>query len=135
MELKFVGNQPKYWEFIRTLRNAPQVQEGFIEQQPDINPEQQKEYMSKYNCHYYLALVVDTDVPVGYIRHIDGDIGVCVHPAMFSQGVGTFMIKELMKLHPECFAKIKADNKASIKAFEKAGFKKKYIIMEKDDVE
>ena len=68
--------------------------------------------------------------PVGYIRHMDGDIGVCTSPEYWGQGIGTFMIKELMKLHPECYAKIKLDNEASIRAFEKAGFKKKYYILE-----
>ena len=34
------------------------------------------------------------------------------------------MVKELIKRHPNSVAKIKLDNQASLRAFEKAGFKK-----------
>ena len=42
------------------------------------------------------------------------------------------MINELMKKHPEAIAKVKLDNEASIGLFEKAGFKKKYYLLEKE---
>ena len=128
--LKFIKNEIKYYEFIRKLRNDFRVQEGFVESLPQITTEEQIEYMKKYKDSFYICL--ENNIPVGYIRHIDGDIGVCTHPDHWGKGIGSFMINELMKLHPECYAKVKLDNIASVKAFEKVGFKKKYYLMERD---
>ena len=126
---KFVKNKKKYWNFIRELRNDSRVQNGFVDELPKVTEEQQSEYMKKYNDIFYVC--VEGDLPVGYIRHLDGDIGVCTHPDYWGRGIGSFMIDELMKLHPNCYAKIKLDNEASIRAFEKVGFKKKYYILER----
>ena len=126
---KFVKNEKKYWNFIRELRNDSRVQNGFVDELPQITEEQQSEYMKKYNDMFYIC--VEGDLPVGYIRHLEGDIGVCTHPDYWGMGIGSFMIDELMKLHPNCYAKIKLDNEASIRAFEKVGFKKKYYILER----
>ena len=127
--LEFVKNKEEYFEFIRNLRNNEKVQDGFIENS-HITEDQQINYMKKYKTNFYVCL--DDGKPIGYIRQIDGDIGVCTHPDHWGKGVGSFMINELMKLHPECFAKVKLDNIASVKAFEKVGFKKKYYLMERD---
>ena len=127
--LEFVKNKKQYFEFIRNLRNDSRVQDGFIESS-HITEEQQIEYMKTYKNNFYVCL--SDDIPVGYIRQIDGDIGVCTHPDYWGRGIGSFMINELMKLHPECYARVKLDNIASVKAFEKVGFKKKYYLMEKD---
>ena len=134
--LKFIKNEIKYFEFIRKLRNDSRVQDGFIDELPHITPEQQIKYMEIYKDNFYICLGFGghgiKPIPVGYIRQIDGDIGLCTDPTYQGRGIATFMINELMKLHPECFAKIKLDNVASIRAFEKAGFRKKYYLMEKD---
>jgi RimJ/RimL family protein N-acetyltransferase len=133
---KFVANEKKYWNFIRKLRNDERVQDGFIDKLPHITQEQQIEYMKEYQNNFYICLGFGghgiKPTPVGYIRHISGDIGLCTSPTYHGRGIGTFMIKELVKRHPECYAKIKLDNVASIRAFEKAGFRKKYYLMEKD---
>ena len=126
---KFVKNEKKYWNFIRELRNDSRVQNGFIDKLPKITKEQQDRYMEWNNDNFYVC--IEGDLPVGYIRNLGGDIGVCTHPDHWGRGIGSFMIDELMKLHPNCYAKIKLDNEASIRAFEKVGFKKKYYILEK----
>jgi RimJ/RimL family protein N-acetyltransferase len=130
VDLQLVKNEQKYHEFIRELRNNEKVQDGFIDSLPNITPIQQLEYMVQYGDCFYICL--ENEIPVGYIRHINNDIAVCVHPDHWNKGVATFMIKELMQKHPQCYAKIKLDNISSIKAFEKAGFKKKYYILEKE---
>ena len=127
--LKFIKNEKKYWNFIRKLRNDSRIQSGFVKQFPNVTEKQQIKYMEKYNDIFYIC--IDGDFPVGYIRQLEGDIAVCTHPDYTGRGIGSFMINELMKLHPDCYAKIKLDNKASIRAFEKVGFKKKYYILEK----
>ena len=116
----------EYWEFVRNLRNDKRVTSGFIENNK-ISKEAQVKYMSKYSSCYYVALL--NGKPCGYIGAIDGDIRVCTHPDYQNQGIGTFMIKELTKSKSDIFAKIKIDNISSIKAFEKAGYKKQYFLL------
>ena len=45
----------EYWDFVRVLRNDPEVQDGFIEK-ANISPQQQKEYMKKYSHGYKIAI-------------------------------------------------------------------------------
>lgn len=129
MNLTIVKNNPQYWEFVRQLRNMRGVREGFIHQQ-EISAIQQAEYMLKYNSNFWICLV--DGEPGGYVGIIDNDIRVATHPHFQGKGVGSFMINEIMKIHPNAMAKVKLNNKASIKLFEKCGFKKKYYLLEKE---
>ena len=116
-----------YWEFIRTLRNDKRVKDGFIKN-TYISKEMQVKYMQDNSQHYYVA--IKNNIPCGYIGEIKGDIRVCTHPDFQGKGIGSFMIKELTKIKPNIYAKIKINNISSIKAFEKAGYEKKYFILE-----
>jgi len=129
-KLKLVKNSPKYWEFIRTLRNMEGVREGFIQQEA-IDEIQHATYMLKYNNNFWICL--DNSQPMGYVGVIEDDIRVATHPAAQGRGAGTFMINEIMKKHPTAMAKVKLDNEASIRLFEKCGFKKKYYLLEKNE--
>ncbi|HBO16902.1 MAG: hypothetical protein UR69_C0001G0135 [Candidatus Moranbacteria bacterium GW2011_GWE2_35_2-] len=126
-KIEFVKNSEKYYEFMRLLRNDTIVQKGFIEQ-VNITPAQQVEYMKKYKENYYICLVDGN--PAGFIGTIDGDIRIATHPKYQGNGIGLFMVKELMKKNKNIQAKIKIDNNPSMKLFEKAGFKLKYYIFE-----
>jgi len=125
--LKLVECEEKYWEFIRLLRIDPQNLSGFV-QTSDITPQQQKQYMTKYNKNYMICLW--NDIPVGFIGEIDGDIRVCTDNLYKQKGIGKFMVLEFIKKYPNIFAKIKIDNTSSLKLFESCGFKKKYYILE-----
>ena len=126
-KLKLIQCKPYYWEFIRILRSDNRVQEGFI-QRVSITKDQQIEYMKKYNNKYYICLY--NEEPCGFIGEIAGDIRICTHPTYQKKGIGTFMIQEFNNIKNNIYAKIKIDNIASIKAFEKAGYVKKYYILE-----
>jgi len=128
--LKLVKNDPQYWEFIRKLRNMDGVRQGFV-QQSEIDPVDQARYMLKYNDNFWICL--DNRTPVGYVGVIDNDIRVATHPDAQGKGVGSFMIDEIMKLNPFAQAKVKLENEASLRLFEKCGFKKKYYLLEKDE--
>ena len=52
-KLKLVKNDPKYWEFIRKLRNMDGVRQGFV-QQKEIDPVEQARYMLKYNNNFWI---------------------------------------------------------------------------------
>ena len=82
----------------------------------------------RYKDNYYICLCDGS--PCGFIGEIDGDIRVCTVPEFQGKGVGSFMIREITKIRPNVFAKIKIDNKSSLRAFEKAGYVKKYYLLE-----
>ena len=128
MVITIVNNEPKYYEFIRLLRNDERVQLGFIESK-QISKEDQIQYMEKY-CSNYIVALADGN-PVGYAGSIDSDIRVCVSPDAQGLGVGQHMITALMERFPASYAKVKIEYEASQKLFSKCGFKTKFIIMER----
>ena len=126
--MELIKNGPKFWEFIRNLRNLEDVKQGFIEQK-EITAVEQAEYMLKYNNEYWICLV--DGKPAGYVGVIDDDIRVATHPDFQGQGVGSFMINQIMQLHPTAHAKVKLENEASLRLFEKCGFRKKFYLLER----
>ena len=126
--MELVKCSKQYWEFIRTLRNDKRVLEGFI-QSTYIDKKMQLNYMKENNQHFRVAIINNN--PVGYIGVIKDDIRVCTHPDYQGRGVGKFMINKCMEIWPTAFAKIKINNKASLKLFESCGFIKKYYYLEK----
>ena len=126
--MEFVKNQEKYWEFIRNLRNHADVKSGFI-RQDHISHENHLHYMERHGGDFYLCLIDEN--PAGYVGVIDRDIRVATHPDYQGKGVGKFMINALMKLYPYSLAKVKIENKASLRLFEACGFAKRYYILEK----
>lgn len=126
--LILVGNEPKYYEFIRFLRTNEENISGFLVQSP-ITKDEQLIYMDKFSKYYYIALL--NEKPVGFVGVIDNDIRVATHPDFKKLGIGKFMITEIIKKFPESFAKVKVNNDASIKLFESCGFKKEFLIMKK----
>jgi len=125
--MKLVENEPQYYEFIRQLRNNKVVKNGFI-QQKHIDHFTHQNHMRKHGSSYYICLI--NKIPAGYVGQLNDDIRVATHPDSQGKGVGTFMINELMKMFPSSIAKVKIDNHASIKLFEKCGFEKKNYILE-----
>lgn len=126
--MKLVANSPEYWEFIRELRNNEAVKQGFI-QQAHISPEEHIAFMTKH-CNKFIICLIENQ-PAGYAGVIDRDIRIAVEPKFQKMGVGKFLIESLMAIYPDSIAKVKVENKASLKLFEKCGFKKKYYILER----
>ena len=58
--MELVLNKPEYWEFIRTLRNHPDVKGGFI-QQEDIERESHEKYMLKYGFFLNQLMEIHSD--------------------------------------------------------------------------
>jgi len=127
--MSLVKNAHCYWDFIRSVRNHPEVKEGFI-QQSHISQESHLTHMQAYSSCYYVCLV--DNVPAGYVGVIEDDIRVSTHPDFQKKGVGSFMISELVQRHPAAIAKVKIDNEASLKLFEKCGFRRKYYLLERE---
>jgi len=121
IEGKLVSNNVDYWEFVRKLRNDPEIQRGFVEQ-VYITEQQQRKYMEKYNDNYYICLV--DGLPVGYVGEIDNDIRIAVRRDYQRLGIGERMIREFMVLKPNSRPKILKDNTVSQRLFERCGFKR-----------
>ena len=127
--MELIPNEKMYWEFVRALRNMDGVRQGFVEQK-NISKENHEEYMLVYGKCFYICIVNNT--PAGYIGIINNDIRVATHPDYQGQGVGKFMVNEITKKYPSAIAKVKIENKASIKLFESCGFNKKYYLLERN---
>lgn len=126
--MKLVPCDRQYWEFVRKLRMDKRVSHAFI-RSCQITPESQENYMLQHSQHYRICLL--DDQPVGYVGVVENDIRICTHPDFQGRGVGLFMVSEISKLFPNAIAKIKVNNIASLKLFEKAGFEVRYLILEK----
>jgi GNAT superfamily N-acetyltransferase len=126
MILELIENEEKYYEFIRLLRINPMTALGWV-QLDHITPEQQKVYMAQHGKGYYICLA--DKVPVGYIGAVGDDLRVATLPEYQRKGLGSFMVRELLKRHPNVYARIKIDNNISITFFKKLGFKLSYYIM------
>jgi ribosomal protein S18 acetylase RimI-like enzyme len=117
-----------YYEFVRQLRNHPDIKGNFIVQE-HITLESHIAYMNE-NSKYYHVCMCD-GVPIGYVGVVANDIRIAVSPQHFQLGAGTFMLQEIVKLFPNARATVKIDNEASVNLFEKLGFKKKYFLLER----
>lgn len=117
--LRLVENDEKFFMFIRDLRIHPLNTDGFLEQ-VKITESQQFEYMNKHKDDYWVCLSGDT--PVGFVGVVESDIRLAVLPSMKRFGVGTFMIKELLKKQKNIYAKVLLNNIASQRLFEKNNF-------------
>tara|TARA_R110002020_G_scaffold142235_2_gene314359 strand:+ start:24206 stop:24565 length:360 start_codon:yes stop_codon:yes gene_type:complete len=119
--MELVPITEEYYEFVRVLRNT---QPGFLVD-ANITREHQEVYMNKYGKNYYICLLYKK--PVGFIGVVDDDIRLCTHPSTREKGVGTFMLKEIVKMYPNATGQILKFNIASQKAFEKANVPYKII--------
>jgi RimJ/RimL family protein N-acetyltransferase len=128
MKLTLIPIEEKYYEFVRHLRNL-NFNNGFVCTKK-ITAEQQQNYMQHHKDEYFICLA--DNEPAGFVGQVEGDIRVATHPKFFRQGIALFMLDELYKRVPRGAAKIKIENKASIRLFEKAGFKKKFYLLERE---
>jgi RimJ/RimL family protein N-acetyltransferase len=126
-ELDFVPNSPGYWEFIRELRTNRFVMEGFISQ-VDISAEEQRDYMRRHASRYFVCLY--NGKPAGYVGVVENDIRIAVHPDFQRMGIGSYMLRRLVEHYPLAEAKIKIDNEASLRLFERAGFRKQFFVLQ-----
>ena len=118
--MKLVKCDKRYWEFVRKLRTHPDNQKWF-KTQNKITPEQQEMFMSINSDNYKICILEER--PVGYVGLIKGkEVTYCVDPQYKGRGIGTFMIREILKDGIDAYVKI--DNIPSQKVFEKLGFEK-----------
>ena len=112
----------EYWSFVGRLRANPKVKDGFCERAV-FDEEKQIKYMKKNSKYFYICLIEGK--PVGYIGLISSsrdEVTFCVNPEYQGRGIGSFMVKKLMQMSINIWAKVKHNNIGSIHIFEKLGF-------------
>jgi len=125
VNFELIKNEPRYFEFIRRLRNHPQLRIGFI-QQDEISALNHANYMLRYGTNYFICLL--SGAPVGFIGVIDDDIRLAVDPSFQNLGVARFMVEEIVKIYPTAQAKVKVTNIASMKLFQSLNFTEEFVI-------
>jgi len=127
MELIKCSNLPGvHWDAILEIRN--ENREGFGDSSM-IRSGAHCKYMFNHFSNYLLC--VENDEVLGFIGHVNNDIRLATQKTYQKKGIGKFMVEGFMKKYPEALAKVKLDNEASLKLFERCGFDKKYYILEK----
>ena len=127
MELIKCNNLPgAHWDAILEIRN--ENREGFGDSSM-IRSGAHCKYMFNHFSNYLLC--VEDDEVLGFIGHVNNDIRLATQKTYQKKGIGKFMVEGFMKKYPEALAKVKLDNEASLKLFERCGFNKKYYILEK----
>lgn len=125
VNFELIENEPQYFEFIRKLRNHPQLRIGFI-QQDEISVLNHANYMLKYSTNYFICLL--SGAPIGFIGVIDDDIRLAVEPSFQNLGVARFMVEEIVKIYPTAQAKVKVTNSASMRLFQSLNFTEEFVI-------
>ena len=115
-----------HWDAILEIRN--ENCEGFGDSSIILSGTHCK-YMFRHFSNYLLG-VEDYQI-LGFIGHVDNDIRLATKKTHQKKGIGKFMVEAFVEKYPDAFAKVKLDNQASLKLFERCGFKKKYYILEK----
>lgn len=121
--MKLVKNTEKYYMEIYRLRTAPENLKGFVNKS-SFTSEDHLKYMRKYGSNYYI-LLNRNDIPVGFIGDVNEDIRLAVTPSKHGKGYGLFMLKKFIEISDKkkLKAKVLIDNMASMRIFEKAGFR------------
>lgn len=127
---EFKQATPEYWEFIRYVRNS--TKQGFITQEY-IDEDTHYTFMAKHWRSYYILLAdygrgLDKG-KLGFIGIVNDDIRFGLLPSAQGHGLGTEMLRFIKEKYPNAYGRVKVDNIASNKAFEKAG----YLKFERED--
>ena len=77
------------------------------------------------------ALILNDSKPVGCIRRKNKEVSIAIMPEYQNKGLGTTAIEKFCKVGDK--VEILIGNVRSIKVFERAGFKKKFLTLERGE--
>jgi RimJ/RimL family protein N-acetyltransferase len=123
------------WGFILELRNS--FFNKFHKQNSPIKLKEHEKYMKLQikNKKFQQWIIIDHESDIGYIRILEEDVSILLKKEFQGKGVGTKVLRKLEKqsrLPKKLIGEIKANNISSIKTFEKAGYKLKTLVFEKN---
>jgi len=94
---------PEHYEPIRKMRLHAANQQGFLDQRPFSQADQER-YMAA-NAGKYIVCLLEGK-PVGYAGVIESDIPTCTDPDFRKRGIGAAMLREIVRRFPNARAKI-----------------------------
>ena len=144
IKLKLVPLKKEYLEFVRKVRNDPQVNKHLFSNAHISKDDQERWYRRYQRDKKNLVFMGVVDVPIGYcqasnIDHVNRscELGFYVAPEYQNKGYGTMMVKELadytigeLNMH-RLYLEVFADNEKAIKLYRKCGFTEEGILRHK----
>jgi len=146
MKLTLVPLKEDYLEFLRKVRNLPEINKYLFTDVHISKKAQEKWYKNRYlkDKSYLIFIALDKNIPIGYgqITHLDFinlscEVGFCVFPIFQGKGYGKTLVKKMvnytikkLKMH-RIYLEVFTVNKKAIKLYEKCGFKKEGILRDK----
>ena len=123
------------WNFILELRNN--FFDKFHKQNSPIKLKEHEKYMKTQikNKKFRQWIIIDHESDIGYIRILEDDVSILLKQEFQGRGFGSKALRKLEKqsnVPKKLIGEIKADNISSIKTFEKAGYKLKTLVFEKN---
>ena len=133
MDFRAVKKQD--WKFILELRNS--FFKNFYKQNKKIKSNEHEKYMKKQikNKKFHQWIITHQNIDIGYIRILDGDVSILLKNEFHGKGFGVKALRKLEKqssIPKKLTGVIKSENISSVKSFEKAGYKLKTLVYEKD---
>lgn len=110
------------------LKNEHKIRKFSLVSHGEIPLDTHKKWFEK-NKHKIRIILKDGKFAGDVRVDDDGEVSIRLKKEFRGQGIGT----EVLKLvDGKLYAKIVPENEASIRLFEKSGFKKKYVVYERD---
>ena len=135
--IKFRQVEANDWDFILDLRNR--FYNSFEQQDSPLSRDEHVRYMEKQtknpNFEQWIIQDDENQNEIGYIRVLDSDVSILIKTEFQGMGYGKEILLQLdqqLKSSKKLVARIISHNISSIKAFEKAGYKLKTLVYEKD---
>ena len=132
MKIKLMDAYFKDARFVLNLKNQPYVRKNSYNK----NKIRWSAHIRwfKQNYKYYKIICADHH-QIGYVRvnkeDKNGDIHIALLKEYHDKGIGTKVIRDMVKKHKNLTTQVVIDNTASQRMFEKAGFKKIGVVMRK----
>jgi diamine N-acetyltransferase len=144
MELKLLPLKREYLEFVREVRNDPEVNKYLFTNVNISREEQARWYRRQVRDKRNRVFIALADEAIGYcqVKNIDRvnrscELGFCIIPRHQGKGYGMALVKQLisyakskLKMH-RLYLEIFADNEKAIKLYENCGFSKEGILRDK----
>ena len=134
MNLRFIKFTHKYLEFLRCLRNNPEIRSN-VGDGKYISKSRQLKWWNKYIDGYYdfnIRIIMYGNLPIGYVNAIIDkeketiDIGASIHPYYHGKGIGKIIYLELLnrceKLNYLVKLWVYADNIKAYNLYKNIGF-------------
>jgi RimJ/RimL family protein N-acetyltransferase len=126
------------WDLIYDIRINKQYRKNFYSQQ-DFSKDYHYSYLEDKEkvATFFHWMILQNNKAVGYIRILDNDISIMIHPKYIGKGIGSQALvlveKEAKKIGlQKLIGRVMIENKSSKKIFEKNNYALKMFWFEKD---